>query len=586
MPPTPITIRELYRANLLHVWIQYIMAMIIIDFVRQHTPASLLHEDDILDMMDTGTTNRQNLMKHKTAYGSYTRFTVLLSCVIGTARVITGSDRAGNPKLVQPEDREWVTVIAGVNAMGWALRTMIILKGKVHQSCSYETEGLPRNWVIGVSDTGRTTDKLGLHWLKEVFDKDILPRTKGKYRLLILDRHGSHASAEFDQFCSENYIIALYMPVHSSYCGGDVGPMLGAQPSIPLHCLLKPLDVGCFSSLKTAYGRQVENQMRLGINHIDKEEFLTLYPIAHARALTDNNIKSGFRAAGLDPYDPEQVLSRLNTIMRTPKPPVTSHSSQASWATATLHNVRQLEQQTEKVMKYIKRRTQSPPSPTHQALSQLVKGCQMTMHRIALLEQEVNELGVANTKQKRKREKSRTWIAQEGALGVEEGLDRVQKTNTTRAPRPGEQDGREYYFTTRDAFQSLIDEGGFIEWAQFSGNYYGTSTKAVSDVAEKKRICILDIEMEGVKQVKRTSLNARFLFLAPPSLETLEQRLRSRGTETEESLSSRLAQAKNELEYAKQPGAHDVVIVNDELETAYKALRDWVVDGGKFGALE
>ncbi|PGH03843.1 guanylate kinase [Blastomyces parvus] len=159
-------------------------------------------------------------------------------------------------------------------------------------------------------------------------------------------------------------------------------------------------------------------------------------------------------------------------------------------------------------------------------------------------------------------------------------------SHTTRAPRAGEQDGREYYFTTRDGFQSLIDEGGFIEWAQFSGNYYGTSTKAVRDVAEKKRICILDIEMEGVKQVKRTNLNARFLFLAPPSLETLEQRLRNRGTETEESLSSRLAQAKNELEYAKQPGAHDVVIVNDELETAYKALRDWVVDGGKFGALE
>ncbi|KLJ07705.1 guanylate kinase, partial [Blastomyces silverae] len=77
---------------------------------------------------------------------------------------------------------------------------------------------------------------------------------------------------------------------------------------------------------------------------------------------------------------------------------------------------------------------------------------------------------------------------------MEEG--KPPKIDTTRAPRAGEQDGREYYFTTRDAFQSLIDEGGFIEWAQFSGNYYGTSTKAVRDVAEKKRICILDIEME------------------------------------------------------------------------------------------
>ncbi|ODH35604.1 guanylate kinase [Paracoccidioides brasiliensis] len=156
-------------------------------------------------------------------------------------------------------------------------------------------------------------------------------------------------------------------------------------------------------------------------------------------------------------------------------------------------------------------------------------------------------------------------------------------SHTTRSPRPGEQDGREYYFTTKDAFKSLIDERGFIEWAQFSGNYYGTSTKAVKDVAEKKRICVLDIEMEGVKQVKRTDLNARFLFVAPPSLKVLEQRLRGRGTETEESLQARLEQARKELEFAKEPGVHDLVIVNDELEAAYGVLREWVVDGGRFG---
>ncbi|KAL8992449.1 MAG: hypothetical protein Q9188_007581 [Gyalolechia gomerana] len=69
-------------------------------------------------------------------------------------------------------------------------------------------------------------------------------------------------------------------------------------------------------------------------------------------------------------------------------------------------------------------------------------------------------------------------------------------TDTTRAPRPTEQDGREYNFTTREAFLKLVDEGGFIEHAQFGGNYYGTSVKAVKDVAEKGRICVLDIEME------------------------------------------------------------------------------------------
>lgn len=90
--------------------------------------------------------------------------------------------------------------------------------------------------------------------------------------------------------------------------------------------------------------------------------------------------------------------------------------------------------------------------------------------------------------------------------------------------------------------------------------------------------------MQGVKQVKRSDLNARFLFLAPPSLEELERRLRGRGTETEESLQSRLAQARNEIEYSQQPGAHDKTVVNDNLEDAYKELSEWVVDGGKFGA--
>ncbi|QSS48833.1 hypothetical protein I7I53_08964 [Histoplasma capsulatum var. duboisii H88] len=103
--------------------------------------------------------------------------------------------------------------------------------------------------------------------------------------------------------------------------------------------LLQPLDVSCFSPLKKAYGRQVEEQMRLGINHIDKEEFLTLYPAAHMEALNENNIKGGFKATGWVPYNPEQVLSHLNTQMHTSSPPGTSHSSQASWATVTPHNV-------------------------------------------------------------------------------------------------------------------------------------------------------------------------------------------------------------------------------------------------------
>ena len=182
--------------------------------------------------------------------------------------------------------------------------------------------------------------------------------------------------------------------------------------------------------------------------------------------------------------------------------------------------------------------------------------------------------------------------------------------DTTRSPRPGENDGREYNFTTQEAFLALVKDGGFIEHAKFGGNYYGTSVKAVKDVAENGRICVLDIEMEvcalsvhglcslpsaadrlivsfrvfqGVKQVKKTNLGARFLFLSPPSLQILEERLRGRGTDDEESVKKRLEQADKEMAFAKEKGVHDKIIVNDDLDTAYREVQEWVVGGGRFG---
>lgn len=149
--------------------------------------------------------------------------------------------------------------------------------------------------------------------------------------------------------------------------------------------------------------------------------------------------------------------------------------------------------------------------------------------------------------------------------------------DTTRQPRAGEVDGKDYHFTTVDDFKKLIDEKAFIEWAQFSGNYYGTSIKAVEDVAKLGRTCILDIDMQGVKSVKNTNLNARYLFLAPPSVETLRQRLEGRGTETQESIEKRIAAATAEIEYSKT-GAHDRIIVNDDLDKAYTELKQFILE--------
>ncbi|KJE96113.1 guanylate kinase, partial [Capsaspora owczarzaki ATCC 30864] len=151
-------------------------------------------------------------------------------------------------------------------------------------------------------------------------------------------------------------------------------------------------------------------------------------------------------------------------------------------------------------------------------------------------------------------------------------------SHTTRKPRPGEEHGREYWFTTREDLIRGVAAGEFIESAEFSGNMYGTSKRAVEDVVRRGKICVLDIDMQGVKSVKNTDLNARFVFVQPPTFELLEKRLRDRNTETEESLRKRLDTAKGEFEYAALPGSYDFTIINDNLDQAYADLRAIVLE--------
>ncbi|KAF8320743.1 guanylate kinase [Clavulina sp. PMI_390] len=148
-------------------------------------------------------------------------------------------------------------------------------------------------------------------------------------------------------------------------------------------------------------------------------------------------------------------------------------------------------------------------------------------------------------------------------------------SHTTRSPRPGETDGKEYHFVTREQFLQLIDEGAFIENAQFSGNMYGTSVKAVQDVGKLGRRCILDIDAQGVRLIKQNhpDLKPVFIFISPPSLSVLRGRLVGRGTETEEAVKARLEAALKEIAYAKSGSdVVDAVVVNDDLERAYKLL--------------
>ena len=140
---------------------------------------------------------------------------------------------------------------------------------------------------------------------------------------------------------------------------------------------------------------------------------------------------------------------------------------------------------------------------------------------------------------------------------------------TTRSPRPGEQDGVNYFFLTVDEFEEKIANDGFLEHAVFCGNHYGTPKDAVLKAIENGKDVILEIEVQGAMQVKSHYPEAVFVFVAPPSMEVLEARLRGRGTETDEVIAGRLARAKEEF---KMVDKYNYVLLNDTVENATNRL--------------
>lgn len=140
---------------------------------------------------------------------------------------------------------------------------------------------------------------------------------------------------------------------------------------------------------------------------------------------------------------------------------------------------------------------------------------------------------------------------------------------TTREPRPGEVDGQNYYFLNRSQFNEMIAAGEFLEWAEFAGNCYGTPRKEIEKQIAEDKIVLLEIEVQGARQVRQSFPEALQIFILPPSVAELEKRIRGRGQDTEEAIIKRLQQAEIELTAASE---FDVQIVNDNLNEALSAL--------------
>ena len=190
-----------------------------------------------------------------------------------------------------------------------------------------------------------------MEWIQH-FNKHTGRRRTGRYRLLVVDGHESHHSANFELFCQEKDIITLCMPPHSSH-------------------LLQPLDVGCFGPLKAAYSKQISDYMRAYRTHISKEDFLPAFYAAFQDAVTESNVQGGFRGAGFYPFDPEHVISKLDLKLKTPTPPGSRPGSSHQWTSKTPSNAAEASLQSNLIKNRIASNQNSSPTSTFKAVDQM-----------------------------------------------------------------------------------------------------------------------------------------------------------------------------------------------------------------------
>lgn len=152
-------------------------------------------------------------------------------------------------------------------------------------------------------------------------------------------------------------------------------------------------------------------------------------------------------------------------------------------------------------------------------------------------------------------------------------------SHTTRAPREGETDSVHYHFATRERFTEMVDAHAFLEWAEYNLNFYGTSWASIETPAAEGHDVLLEIEVQGAAQVRERRDDAHLIFLLPPSLKVLEERLRGRGTDSDDEIARRLVVARGELEAAPR---FDFAVVNDDLDATVAAVAS-ILEGCREG---
>ena len=202
-------------------------------------------------------------------------------------RIIVDSTQKSSWKITLGK-QEWITAIECVDAASGALPPMVIFKAQ-NTNSGWIPEGTPPNWRLSTSNSGWTLNSHGFEWLRIVFEPESRVKSRGKPRLLIMDGHASHITANMIALCMENNIDLLILPPHCSH-------------------LLQPLDVGVFGLMKKYHTYETDRLLQAGINRFQRFEWVTLYQLIRTKAISAENIRSGWRGAGLVPFQSEEYL--------------------------------------------------------------------------------------------------------------------------------------------------------------------------------------------------------------------------------------------------------------------------------------
>ena len=334
-----------------------------------------------------------------------------------STRIIVDSTLKSNWKVTAGR-QEWITVLECVNADGGSLPPMIIFKAQ-NTNTAWIPTNTPPNWYFSTSNSGWTSNSHGFEWICKVFEPESRKISGDQPRLLIMDGHSSHITGSLIAFCIEKEIDLLILPPHCSH-------------------LLQPLDVGVYGPMKRYHAQEVDRYSRAGIQRIQRSDWVQLFQKIREKGLSCQNIKSGWKGAGLNPFSPRQVLNNLPTPLlpppSTPNTPANPEDLDLSLLNSSPPNDIEL-RQANKVFNSALSANNLPTSPVQRYAKRITHQIESLNAENAILRKELQEhKELLETRKKRKSGK-RIKLKGEFVFSTEEVLKIIEEAEQTPLPK-------------------------------------------------------------------------------------------------------------------------------------------------------